>query len=142
MQSPLIPEPVRAFLEQSRVCVMGTINRDTSPQLTVMWYDLVDDVVILNMTRGLVKERNLRRDPRMSVCVPDGPRYVTLSGSAEIIENRSIQEAEVNHMAMRYRGPRLGADHWKTIEHQDRLGIHMRVERVQTHGIEGPDSGS
>jgi PPOX class probable F420-dependent enzyme len=121
---------------------MGTINRDNSPQLTVMWYELVDDVVILNMTRGLVKERNLRRDSRMSVCVPDGPLYVTLSGTAEIIEDRSVQEADVNQMAVRYRGPRLGSDHWKTIEHQDRLGIHMRVERVQTHGIDASDSGS
>src|SRR5690349_15546928 len=106
MPSPLITEPVRAFLEQSHICVMGTINRDGSPQLTVMWYDLVGDVVILNMTRGLVKERNLRRDSRMSVCVPDGPRYVTLTGNAEIIEDRSIQEAEVNRMAVRYRGLR------------------------------------
>ncbi|MBV9356440.1 MAG: PPOX class F420-dependent oxidoreductase [Chloroflexi bacterium] len=134
--SSLIGEPVRAFLEQPRVCVMGTINRDGSPQLTVMWYDLSEDVVILNMTRGLVKERNLRRDPRMSVCVPDGPRYVTLSGVAEIVEDRALQEIEVNRMAKRYRGARLGADHWQTIAHQDRLGIHLLVRRVQTHGLD------
>ena len=134
--SSLIPEPVRAFLEQPRVCVMGTINRDGSPQLTVMWYDLSEDVVILNMTRGLVKERNLRRDRRMSVCVPDGPRYVTLTGVAEIVEDRGLQEVEVNRMAERYRGPRLGADHWQTIAHQDRLGIHLLVQRVQARGIE------
>jgi PPOX class probable F420-dependent enzyme len=134
--SSLIPEPIRAFLEQPRVCVMGTINRDGSPQLTVMWYDLSEDVVILNMTRGLVKERNLRRDRRMSVCVPDGPRYVTLTGVAEIVEDRGLQEVEVNRMAERYRGPRLGADHWQTIAHQDRLGIHLLVQRVQARGIE------
>jgi PPOX class probable F420-dependent enzyme len=131
-----IAEPLRAFLEEPRVCVMGTINGDGSPQLTVMWYDLTDDVVILNMTRGLVKERNLRRDPRMSVCVPDGPRYVTLSGVAEIVEDRALQEVEVNRMAERYRGPRLGADHWQTIAQHDRLGIHLLVQRVQSHGFD------
>ena len=134
----LIAEPVRAFLEQPRVCVMGTIHRDGSPQLTVMWYDLTGDTVVLNMTRGLVKERNLRRDPRMSICVADGPRYVTLSGVSEIVEDRTLQEEEVNRMARRYRGPRLAASHWQTIAHQDRLGLHMRVERVVSFGI-APD---
>jgi PPOX class probable F420-dependent enzyme len=133
--SALISEPVRVFLEQSRHCVMATINRDSTPQLTVMWYDLADDVVVLNMSRGLVKEKNLRRDPRMSVCVSDGPRYVTLSGRAEIVEDRGEQEAEVNRMAVRYRGLRLAATHWETIAHMDRLGVHLRVERVVTFGL-------
>jgi PPOX class probable F420-dependent enzyme len=130
-----LSETIRAFLEQPRYCVMGTINRDGSPQLTVMWYDLDDEVVILNITRGLVKERNLRRDPRMSICVEDGMRYVTLTGRGEIIEDRAIQEAEVNRMAIRYRGLRLGLAHWPTIAHADRLGIHMPIEHVMTHGF-------
>ncbi len=131
-----LSENVRAFLEQPHYCVMATINRDGTPQLTVMWYDLVDDVVILNMTRGLVKERNLRRDPRMAICVEDGPRFVTISGRAEIVEDRAIQEAEVNRMAIRYRGVRLAAHHWDSIAHADRLGIHLHVERVISRNVD------
>ena len=131
-----IPEDIRAFLEQPRLCVMATLNRDGSPQLTTMWYDLIDDLVVLNTTRGLVKERNLRRDPRMAICVADGPRYVTLSGRADIIEDRAVQEAEVVRMATRYNGPRLGAQHWHKIAHQDRLGIHLQVQRVHARGFD------
>lgn len=127
---------VRAFLEQPRLCVMATINRDGAPQLTVMWYDIVGDIVILNMTRGLVKERNLRRDPRMSICVEDGFRYVTVSGRAEIIEDRALQEVEVNRMAIRYRGPRLAANHWETIARSDRLGVHLSIEHVFARGLD------
>jgi PPOX class probable F420-dependent enzyme len=135
MSGSKLSDEVRAFLEQPRFCVMATINRDGSPQLTVMWYDLVDDVVILNMTRGLVKERNLRRDPRLAICVEDGPRFVTLNGRAEIVEDRAIQEAEVNRLAVRYRGLRLAATHWQTIAGSDRLGIHLRVESVIARGF-------
>lgn len=131
-----LAENIRAFLEQPHFCVMGTINRDGSPQLTVMWYDLVDDVVILNMTRGLVKDRNLRRDPRMAICVEDGPRFVTLNGRAELIEDRAIQEAEVNRMAIRYRGLRLAANHWTGIAQSDRIGIHLPVDSVLSRGFE------
>lgn len=131
-----IPKHIRAFLEEPRLCVMATLSRDGSPRLTVMWYDISDDLIILNTARGRLKERNLRRDPRMSICIEDGGRYVTLSGRAEIIEDRAIQEAEVIRMATRYRGPRLGARHWQQIEQQDRLGIHMRIERIHTRGFD------
>jgi len=61
----LLSESVRAFLEEPRFGVMATINASGTPQLTVMWYAVVpdDDVVVLNATRGLLKDRNLRRDP-------------------------------------------------------------------------------
>jgi predicted pyridoxine 5'-phosphate oxidase superfamily flavin-nucleotide-binding protein len=36
----LISDQVRAFLEQPHFAVMGTINADGTPQLTVMWYAL------------------------------------------------------------------------------------------------------
>lgn len=132
----LIEDNVRAFLEQPRMCVMATINRDGSPQLTAMWYDLDGDTVILNTQSGLVKDRNLRRDPRMAICVEDGPRYVTLSGRAEIVEDRALQEAEVNRMAIRYVGLRLGPVRWQAISHLDRLGIHLQVDRVVARGFD------
>lgn len=131
-----IPEQVRAFLEQPRLCVMATINRDGSPQLTAMWYELIGDRVILNTTRGLVKERNLRRDARLAICVEDGPRFVTLNGRAEIVEDRSIQEADVARLATRYNGPRRGATHWQGIAGQDRLGLHMQVTSLYARGFE------
>jgi PPOX class probable F420-dependent enzyme len=127
------------FLNEPRMCVMATINRDGMPQLTVMWYEVVGDIVVLNTIRGLLKERNLRRDPRMSICVEEGQRYVTLRGTAQIVEDRSLQEREVNHMAVRYRGP-AGAHHWQQIADQDRLGIHMRIEQAQTRGFPQPNS--
>jgi PPOX class probable F420-dependent enzyme len=130
-----IDDTIRAFLEQPNFCVLATLNRDGSPQLTVMWYELVDDIVVMNMTRGLVKDRNLRRDPRAAVCIEDGARFVTLSGSTELIEDRAIQEAEVNRLAIRYRGIRLAATHWDTIAADDRIGIHIKVESVITRGF-------
>jgi PPOX class probable F420-dependent enzyme len=133
-----IQENVRTFLEQPHFAVMATVNRDGSPQLTVMWYALhpTEDVVILNLTRGLLKERNLRRDPRMAICVEDGMRYVTLSGRAELIEDRDQQKREVDDLiAPRYLGQRLGSQRWSVIQKSDRLGVHLRVEKVLARGI-------
>ena len=84
----------------------------------------------------MVKEKNLRRDPRMAICVEDAMRFVTLNGRAEIVEDRAVQEVEVNRLAIRYRGVRLAATHWDTIAGSDRLGIHMRVDSVIARGFE------
>ena len=138
MTEPLIHGAVRAFLEEPRFAVMGTINRAGSPQLTVMWYALHphDDIVLLNTSRGLLKERNLRRDPRMSLCVEDGLRYVTLEGRAQLIEDRAQQEREVNELiAPRYIGQRLGARRWEVIKHADRIGIWLHIEKVHTYRV-------
>jgi PPOX class probable F420-dependent enzyme len=129
---------VRAFLEEPHYAVMATINAAGTPQLTVMWYALhpTEDVVLLNSVRGLVKVRNLRRDPRMALCVEDGPRYVTLEGRAELVADRGEQEREVNeHIAPRYMGQRLGSRRWEAIEGSDRIGIRMRIEKVHTRGL-------
>jgi PPOX class probable F420-dependent enzyme len=129
---------VRAFLEEPRFAVMGTTNASGTPQLTVMWYALVEDedLIVMNTVRGLIKERNLRRDPRLSLCVEDGGRYVTLEGRAELIEDRAQQEREVNDLiAPRYIGQRLGSQRWEVIQDSERLGIRMHVERVHTHGF-------
>ncbi len=134
----LVTERVRAFLEEPRFAVMATINRSGMPQLTVMWYALLadEDVVVLNATRGLLKERNLRRDERMSLCIEAGMRYVTLEGRADLVEDRGQQEREVNNLiAPRYIGQRLGSQRWAVIKDSDRVGIRMRVERVQARGF-------
>ena len=129
---------VREFLEEPHYAVMATINRSGVPQLTVMWYALhpSEDVVLLNSSRGLLKVRNLRRDARMAVCVEDGMRYVTLEGTAELVEDRGEQEREVNdHIAPRYIGQRLGSRRWEAIKRSDRVGIRMRIERYHARGL-------
>jgi PPOX class probable F420-dependent enzyme len=137
-QPVLIADDVRAFLEQPHFAVMATTNASGTPQLTVMWYALLpdEDVVVLNATRGLLKERNLRRDPRMALCIEEGMRYVTLTGSAELVDDRAEQEREVNDLiAPRYIGQRLGERRWEVIKRSDRVGIRMRVETVHARGL-------
>ena len=137
----MLPADVREFLEEPHCAVMATISASGTPQLTVMWYALhpTEDVVLLNSSRGLLKVKNLLRDPRMAICVEDGGRYVTLTGTAELVADREEQKREVNeHIAPRYVGQRLGSRRWQAIEGSDRLGIRMRIDRVHARGLSQP----
>src|SRR5207247_1316541 len=74
----------RTFLQEKRFAVVGTKNPDGSPHLAVMWYLLDGEEIVVNSAQGRVKDRNLAADPRMSVLVADGYRWIRTDGRATI----------------------------------------------------------
>src|SRR4029077_72557 len=76
---------VRAFLDAPRLAVLGTLNQDGSPHLTVIWYGRRDDEAIVNTTGPRKKAANIARDPRVSLLVGESDRYVRLDGDARVI---------------------------------------------------------
>ncbi|QKV96275.1 PPOX class F420-dependent oxidoreductase [Streptomyces sp. NA02950] len=66
-----LDEITRTWLHEPRFWQVSTLNPDGSPQLTPMWADLEDGLIVINTSVGRVKEENLRRDPRVSLCCMD-----------------------------------------------------------------------
>ena len=133
---------VRAFLAAPRYAVIATVNRDGSPQLTEIWYDLRDGQLIFNMTTERLKRRNLARDPRVSLLVStkkgdpawDSLAYVRIDGTAREIATGDEGREDITLLTARYDGPaeaeRLRA-HWYA---QDRVTYAVDIERVYTKG--------
>lgn len=46
---------------------LATLNPDGSPQVSPVWVEAEDDLVVINTSRGRVKERNMSRDHRVAV---------------------------------------------------------------------------
>src|SRR5438874_13786802 len=90
-----LSEKARAFLNEIRFAVLATINSDGTPQLTTMWYLLEEDTIVMNTKAGRIKERNMRRDPRIAICVEDGYKYVTISGIVEMIDDPAIPQRDI-----------------------------------------------
>ena len=126
---------VRAFLAEPRFAVLATISPKGQPQQTVMWYELVDDYVLLNTARSRVKDRNLRRDPRLSLCVEDGYRFVTIEGRAEIVDDQEIAQADIARLAIRYYGPEKAARSITQFQSQQRVTLHVSIRSVMTRGF-------
>jgi PPOX class probable F420-dependent enzyme len=121
----------RAFLQEKRFAVLGTINLDSTPQLSAMWYELDGDEILMNTKVGRVKERNLRRDPRISICIEDGYNYLTLSGTAQLIDDQATAQADIKRLATRYHNPTKAEQMMRaTFSKQQRVTIRMTIERV------------
>ncbi|MGI9254761.1 MAG: PPOX class F420-dependent oxidoreductase, partial [Thermomicrobiales bacterium] len=107
-------------------------------QQTVMWYLLECDTVMMNTARGRRKDRNLVRDARISICVEDGYRYVTLTGPVDLDDDRDVSQADIHRLAVRYHGAEEAA---KMVEHdfgkQDRVTIRLTISGIDARGFEG-----
>lgn len=128
---------VRAFLlEKLRWAVLGTINEDGSVQQSVMWFDLDGDTILMNTKAGRVKDRNMRRDPRVSVCVEEEELYVAISGRATMIDERERSQGDAYRLAVRYHDEAtaeqmMGTDY----RHQDRVSVVISIDSVVTHNV-------
>jgi PPOX class probable F420-dependent enzyme len=80
---------IEAFLAPPRHAIIATNRVDGPPQLTPVWYIFEDSKMYISVGAGTVKAQNLRRDPRVTICVDGGhpdARYVILQGAVTILE--------------------------------------------------------
>jgi PPOX class probable F420-dependent enzyme len=126
----------RHFLEDLRFAVIATINEDGSPHQTVVWYLLRGDDIVMNTARGRVKERNLRRDPRISVTVEDGYRFNTMRGTARLVDEVATAQKDIRHLGARYHGEET-ADRQvcEQFSKQERVSIYLAADRVTMYGF-------
>lgn len=101
-----IPEKFQDLFQKKAFANLATIMSDGKPHVTPVWCDFDGRHVIVNSAKGRVKDRNMRRDPRVSLVVvdPDNPyRYVQLQGRVvEITEDGADQH--IDKMAKKYMG--------------------------------------
>ena len=77
------------FLAGRRVAVLVTIGEAGRPVSTPIWYLYRDGLFYFRTASDAAKTENIRRDPRVSICVQDErPPYraVVVQGTAEIRE--------------------------------------------------------
>ncbi|MCB9482758.1 MAG: TIGR03618 family F420-dependent PPOX class oxidoreductase [Dehalococcoidia bacterium] len=129
-----------AFLAETRVAVIATIDEHGAPRTAPIWFlwDEESGSPVLFTSRSTKKWRNLQANPRVSLCVDHRePPYaaVILDGRVEEVTGRSLYddvrrmavayygEAEGVAFAERYRGDRPDIAHFRIVP--DRI-VHQR----------------
>ena len=87
--STSLTDKARDLLDRRVFASFATLNPDGGPQLSTMWVTRDGDDVLVGTLRGRQKERNLRRDNRVSLMLTDpedGESYVEIRGTAEFTE--------------------------------------------------------
>lgn len=101
-----IPVSHRDLVECPPVAALTTIGRDGYPQTSAVWCDFDGECVRVNTMRGFAKERNMRRNPRVTLLAFDPHqtlRYLEIRGVVvEMTEEGATEHLDA--LASKYAG--------------------------------------
>ena len=101
-----IPDQYKDLFSKRAFASLATVMPNGSPQVTPVWVDYDGNHIIVNTAKGRQKDKNLRRDPRVSLAVidPDNPyRYAEIRGRVVDV-TESGADTHIDKMAKKYLG--------------------------------------
>jgi len=122
------PEDV-TILTDTNFAHLAAVRPDGSPHVSVVWIDAADGHVLVNSAVGRVKDRYLRRDPRVSVTVHDERdpyRWLRVDGRVTDFVAGDEAERHIDALNRRYHA----GQPWTYNEGQQRVIYRIRPERI------------
>jgi PPOX class probable F420-dependent enzyme len=127
-------ETALAFLRDNHRAVLATPRADGAPQLSPIVASVdADGMVAISSRETAVKVKNLRRDPRASLCVlNDGffGEWVQIDGTATILSLPDAMEPLVEYYRSLSGEHPDWADYRAAMERDRRVVILIRPERA------------
>ena len=133
MADVTIPEKYRDLFNKRAFASLATLMPNGDVQVTPVWVDVDDSSVLFNSARGRVKDKNVRRDPRVTLTLidPDNPyRYLEVRGRVvDITEKGAAQH--IDKLAKKY----LGVDKYPYAKPGEvRVLYRVKPEHVHAYG--------
>jgi PPOX class probable F420-dependent enzyme len=108
---------------------LAVIRPDGTPHVTVTWVDAADGRVLVNTAVGRVKDRYVRKDPRVSVTLHDETdpyRWIRVDGVVEEFVTGDEAERHIDELNRRYHD----GEAWTYTEGQQRVIYRIRPDRI------------
>jgi PPOX class probable F420-dependent enzyme len=99
-------EKYRDLFQKKAFANLATLMPDGSPQVNPVWVDFDGQNLLVNSAKGRLKDRNMRRNPRVSLAIsdPDNPyRYIEVRGRVVDITEQGADQ-HIDKMAKKYMG--------------------------------------
>ena len=133
MADATIPEKYRDLFNKRAFASLATLMPNGDVQVTPVWCDIDNGNVIFNSARGRVKDKNVRRDPRVTLTLidPDNPyRYLEVRGRVVDITEKGADQ-HINKLAKKY----LGVDKYPYRQPGEvRVLYRVKTEHVHAYG--------
>ncbi|MBW3593706.1 MAG: PPOX class F420-dependent oxidoreductase [Actinobacteria bacterium] len=123
-------EKARRLIEEPNFGYIATVMEDGSPHVSPVWVDVENGYVRVNTATGRVKERNLRRDPRVAISVADrNNQYKKVDIRGRVVNMSEGDEAEqhIDVLAKKYMD--VDAYPWRSPDER-RVIVRIQPERV------------
>jgi PPOX class probable F420-dependent enzyme len=108
-----LDDSARSKIEAPNLAFLATVMEDGSPQVSPIWIAMEDGNITFNTALGRLKEKNMRRDPRVAISVADRDDIydrVTIRGRVLEMIDGEVAERQIDDLARKY----LGTDYpWR-----------------------------
>lgn len=141
-----IPASHRDLAECPPVAALSTVGADGYPQTSAVWCDLEGELIRVNTMRGFAKERNMRRNPRVTLLCYDPAqplRYLEIRGSVVEMSERGARE-HLDAIASKYAGRpvRYFGDMIPTRFADDEVAVLCRIRPIHVVALDATGKGS
>ncbi len=132
-----IPQSHRDLLSGPYYAIFTTMAPDGMPENTIVWCSLDGDIVLVNTAAGRRKDSNVRRNPKVALCVldpEDAFRWIDIRGEVEEIvadpdyANISLHAKIYNGVDSYYGGVQPA----EMAGTEERIILRIRPQRVVT----------
>ena len=106
----LLPAKLNAkavrLIEGKNFAFLATIMPDGSPHVAPVWIDREDDTILVNTAMGRVKQKNVTRDPRVSLSVADQNNMYDKIVMRGRVVSQTLEgaDAHIDKLAKKYTG--------------------------------------
>lgn len=126
-----LSDHVKALLDAQPYVTFATVNPDGGPHLTVVWATYDGDDILVSTTAGRQKERNLRRDAKAGMIIPNAGNpydYAEIRGRVTITDEGGREL--IDSLSEKYRGRPYDAEPEGTV----RVVLRLTPERIVEFG--------
>jgi PPOX class probable F420-dependent enzyme len=118
-----------AKIVQNSFAFLGTLMKDGSPHVTPIWIDIVDNTILINTAEGRIKQKNVSRDPRVSISLIDEENpYSMVTIRGQVVEQTSDGADEhIDKLAKKYLNADKYPGHSPNIK---RVILKIRPEKI------------
>jgi PPOX class probable F420-dependent enzyme len=102
-----LTEKARSLVDGPNLAFLATVCDDGAPQVSPVWIDRAGDTLQVNTAVGRVKDRNMRREPRVAISIAsaseeDPYERVNIRGRVVEIDESDEANAHVDRLTRKY----------------------------------------
>lgn len=126
-----LSDKLKALLDTPVFISVATIQPDGSPQISPVWVKRDGDDLLFSTTLGRRKEKNIRRDPRVTVLLMpfDAPyTYAEIRGEATLTTEGGPEL--IDELALKYTGLKYAEFNKSSAEDGTRVVVRVTPRKV------------
>jgi len=121
------------LLGRARTAILATVRADGRPHAAPVWFDLDGDTLIFTTGKNTVKGRNIRRDPRVTICIDDDNppfTFAVIEGQAEIVDADPDLLYWTTRIGGRYMGSHRAEEYGTRNAVEDELLVRVTPRKI------------